>query len=286
MERQDRIALWAVVVGLAGTVLTMAGPPAFPRASAWVWVTCFYSACAVVVVGIFILAFDLFIRPRWAGKKLEPANLIIFGALGVWAFATLLVIGIIWRLAAPQVQTAELTALTSKLDAVQNDFARYAKPRELTAEQVQAIVDYLLPRDHQSLTIVYRPPDEEAHRYFTQLFQTFREAGWDVQTNQISAGTPYADFTVVQGLMIQARYGPAFKGGTPKKVDLIQNALSRAKVVYNGVGGSYGTPGLSNDEVQLILIVGPRPMRVDIALPLYPPLPASPSSAQQPAPPK
>jgi hypothetical protein len=83
MSPEDRKALGGIIVGVAWGGLTMAGPLAFPHAPRGIWQTSFTLAAIIVLVGIAVLAYDFFIRPK--GKRLDPfiatAIIAIFVAL-------------------------------------------------------------------------------------------------------------------------------------------------------------------------------------------------------------
>jgi hypothetical protein len=90
MSPDDRKALTGIVVGLAWGGLTMAGPLAFPHAPEWIWQASFALSAFAVMVGLFILAYDFFIRPR--GRKLDPfiaiaicANVVAAISLAIFA---------------------------------------------------------------------------------------------------------------------------------------------------------------------------------------------------------
>ncbi len=88
----DRIAVTAIVIGFAGAIAAVALDHAYPGADVLAWRYILWSCMAIAVGGICFLVYDLAIRPRLPGKKLDPLLAIAFaalfiaiGALGIYA---------------------------------------------------------------------------------------------------------------------------------------------------------------------------------------------------------
>jgi hypothetical protein len=86
MPPEDRKAVAGILVGLAGSGVTMAGPLAFPNAPPAVWQFLFLAFGLAVAISLLVLANDYFIGPR--GKRLDPflalaicATLVALGSL-------------------------------------------------------------------------------------------------------------------------------------------------------------------------------------------------------------
>ena len=61
-------------------------------------------------------------------------------------------------------------------------------PRGLSADQSKRLVEYLLPREHYLIYIVYSDEDQEAKEYAQQFWQALKEASWDPRMTPADVG--------------------------------------------------------------------------------------------------
>lgn len=90
MLLEDRKALAGIVIGLAGGVLTSAGPLAFPQSPPVLWVVSFLLSAIVFMGCGCVLIYDFVIRPRKKEGALDP----ILGFAALCALACLVAIAV------------------------------------------------------------------------------------------------------------------------------------------------------------------------------------------------
>lgn len=174
-------------------------------------------------------------RPR---LMLDPIHVIAFGLL-------IVLVGIGWQAFRSTVPPSQLATLQNQLKDLQANFDALVKPRTISEEQEKTLVDYLLPRDHGSIRIVFEDLDSEASKYASILNKAIERGGW-----QISRMSPNAT-PLPEGVHIHTWIKRGEK--KPHGADLLQQAFLEASIPLMGTGSGGG------EETVVELRVGPKP---------------------------
>lgn len=174
----------------------------------------------------------------------EATHLIALGLL-------IALVGAGWLILKPQVPQANISALESRISAVQASIDKYVLPRELTEEQALKLENFFLQRPKQKIKVVSEAGNSEASRYATQLYRAFERAHWE----PISLTTAANDLRVPEGLSISVMY-PTNSRSDQNVSDDLQRALKSANIPFGPVGSSRNQ---ETAELYVLLLVGPKP---------------------------
>lgn len=220
-------------------------------------------ALMVAAIAAFIWALQWYRGLRKEGKTLEPSHLIIIGAVMAWFAITIIAAGVIWHQYAPQIQSKDISEIKDSLAAIKTNHKRYSEPRSLSERQAKIIREYLLPRDHFDVHVVFIPDDQESTQYASSIQSVLTEGGWFPRYTgiyQIGDFNPGAVFAT--GLHFGVLRTPK-AGPTPpqaKSLIILNEAFAKANV-----GSSQGqhpslTPKTESDEGVAYILVGHRPL--------------------------
>jgi hypothetical protein len=203
---------------------------------------------AGIVVGtVALMGLVLHSIVQWRGeKRVTPVDLIILGLGGMILFGCLTLGGVVWQARSPALPLSELNEMKVGITDLKAAFDKYVKPRDITEQQFDALVAYLLPRDHHSLRIIFAAPDDEAAHYADRLARAIRKGGWDVP------GLVSQDKPMAPGLTIQTWFAPNDRVAG-KAAELLQEALAEAQIPITGTGSGGGV-----NESVVELRIGPR----------------------------
>lgn len=140
---------------------------------------------------------------------------------------------------------------------------KYIKPRMLTGAQAETIRSYLLPHDHFRADVYFYYPDSETEEFATQIMNALHAAGWDSERRAATDGKLPTGEILVQGISLKMAYGKNYPGGTAKKVRLIEEAFTKAHLVIGSSYGSHNLPNVAEGDVELMILVGRRPVVVE-----------------------
>jgi hypothetical protein len=136
------------------------------------------------------------------------------------------------------------------LHSLRRDLDRYVMPRTITAEQSDALREFLSHHEAHAVTVKVNVHDAEALTYAGQIFNALKRTDWDVTLNTAdnSEGNPN---TLNDGLCIETvGDNPPDPKHDPRP--LLEEALKTSHIVSNCGGGGGG------GEYRLFLCVGHR----------------------------
>jgi hypothetical protein len=159
-------------------------------------------------------------------------------------------------LGAPTSEESANQLLSDQLAELREAYDRYAKPRELTADQIKTISDFLLPRSSHTVRI-YCAPTNEANSYAGQIYQGFKGADWDIPAKGIEPiSALQTGHLMHEGMGVYAAL-PKGQSSAGKPYDLAMEALTKASVAYQGAGSILS----KTDQEYVVIVVGPRQTR-------------------------
>ncbi len=197
-------------------------------------------ACIAFAIGIIFIALAHYwpkIKPR-----LFPAltSSIVSIANNFWSRRLALVI----------IVGSMVTMIFSFAISLRHDINAYVMPRAINDKQKGRLEDFLRQHRPFAITVQAAAHDEEAYSYANQIFNTFKEAGWD---DTVLKGTETADSSQPSTVNFGLNLGTI---GHPdiKQVQTLEQAFQSAHIEING--GS----GVESGEAKIFILVGHRPL--------------------------
>lgn len=247
-----RNLLWIPIVssGSVTAVINWLGIP--------LWQAVIIGLCVLIGV-VLAVAFTIHLTRQFSSlDKLgdsprafsEPAAQTRYGRIIQVTFFIILFIGFVY--------------LHSLLQGIRRDMDCYVTPRRLTTEQIEAIANYLKQYDPYDITIIFRSPDEEVDRYFSDLRAAFTQGNWRVIPDVV--GVPQPGLPVSQpGLHLNSRSNEQVQkdnnkrrpNDPPNPGERVSEAL-RAVGVLSGGGGGLDPNLKDEDYYKVSLTIGPR----------------------------
>ena len=131
--------------------------------------------------------------------------------------------------------------------ALRRDLDCYVMPRRVSTRQAQKLAAALKREQTYPIKVNVDPQDAEAREYAAQLFNAFRQGGWDAEFNTMAPYDPNEGLRInVTGINNpQGAYDPR---------EAIQRAFNRAGIQPNGGGGT------GAGEFRVNIAVGRRPL--------------------------
>lgn len=137
-----------------------------------------------------------------------------------------------------------------RVGALETDYNRYVKPRDISEEQMNAAEQFLYGRPKCKGRIIFVAGDREANSFAGKIHRVFQRAHWrDVA---LTSAEPNA--TVDDGVSLNISH--ALSDKKDLTMDDVKRGLEKAGIVFDrcGSGGSQATT-----ETHFVVAIGHRP---------------------------
>jgi hypothetical protein len=264
MRKEDRKpAAWGVF-SLLATILGVIVPMRYPTFAPELLTMVFWGGI-VGMGGCFIWLLYEHLNEAWQNwwreRRMTPLIGIIACSIGLAVFLALFL-----RQQNQSPSDIRLAEIEAKTDSIRYDFNKFVMPRGLSADQSKRLVEYLLPREHYLIYIVYSDEDQEAKEYAQQFWQALKEASWDPRMTPADVGgkTP-TRMAFSPGVRINYTIAKEPFDGSTRAASLLGRALGQANIQTSGGGGGPSKTPISDDITELM--IGPRPLSIQPATP-------------------
>jgi hypothetical protein len=137
-----------------------------------------------------------------------------------------------------RVHLKEITDVQSQLGSIQTTVDYFVTPRHLTSEQAKTIADHLLDRPAQTVTVRSCNHDSEAHNYASQIYDSLRAGGWEVDRQVMTAAEFAKHSNISEGLGIFGEMDAT--KNFPRAGQFLKEAFDLAQVSVPSSGGPGG----------------------------------------------